>query len=130
MLTSILLQIAVGRYGGDGRIGETKTAASSKPVPLHPGVAEALKEWRRVTEFKAATDFLFPSVRNNGRVPVWPDTLAEEGDPSRCEACRNHGEDCWLAHVPPFAGNQFEVSWCRYKSRSGASPPCQRENYP
>jgi integrase len=68
-------QIAINKSCVHGRVGKTKTVASSKPVPLHPGVAEALKEWRRLTDFKATTDFLFPSVRNNGLVPVWPDTL-------------------------------------------------------
>lgn len=69
------LQIAVNKSCVHGRIGETKTAASAKPVPLHPDIALALKEWKRTTEFKAATDFLFPSVQKNGLVPVWPDTL-------------------------------------------------------
>jgi len=69
------LQIAVNKSCVHGHIGDTKTTASARPVPLHPGVAESLKEWKRVTEFKAATDFLFPSLRNNGDVPVWPDTL-------------------------------------------------------
>jgi type I restriction enzyme R subunit len=50
---------------------------------LFPGrsgqwVAESLKEWKQVTEFQAATDFLFPSLRNNGDVPVWPDTLLKK----------------------------------------------------
>ncbi len=69
------LQIAVNKSCVHGRIGDTKTAASAKPVPLHPGVAHALMEWKRVTAYNAETDFLFPSVRNNGVVPVWPDTL-------------------------------------------------------
>lgn len=69
------LQIAINKSCVHGRIGATKTAASSKPVPLHSVVAEALKDWRRVTEFTSATDFLFPSIRNDGMIPVWPDTL-------------------------------------------------------
>jgi len=61
-----------------GLIGETKTTASARPVPPHPGVAESLKEWKQVTNFKAPTNFLFPSLRNNGEVPVWPDTLLKK----------------------------------------------------
>jgi integrase len=71
-------QIAINKSCVHGRIGETKTAASAKPVPLHPGVAHALREWKHVTEYKAATDFLFPSVQKNGLVPVWPDTLLKK----------------------------------------------------
>jgi integrase len=72
------LQIAITKSCVHGLIGETKTAASAKPVPLHPSVTEALKEWKRATEYKDPTDFLFPSLRNNGTVPVWPDTLLKK----------------------------------------------------
>jgi integrase len=72
------LQISITKSCVHGRIGDTKTAASSKPVPLHPSIAEALREWQRATEFKAPADFLFPSLRNNGAVPVWPDTLLKK----------------------------------------------------
>jgi integrase len=71
-------QIAVNKSCVHGRIGETKTAASARPVPLHPGVANALREWKHVTEYRAGTDFLFPSVQKNGLVPVWPDTLLKK----------------------------------------------------
>jgi integrase len=69
------LQLQVKRACVNGHIGETKTRASAKPVPLHRSVAAALEEWKAVTQFSKPTDFLFPSMRNNGEVPVWPDTL-------------------------------------------------------
>ena len=31
-----------------------------------------------VTDYPENSDFLFPSVRNNGKVPVWPDTLLKK----------------------------------------------------
>ena len=73
------LQIQVRRGCVHGKIAETKTRASAKPVPLHPSVAVELEEWREVTLYPESTDFLFPSIRNNGEVPVWPDTLLRKG---------------------------------------------------
>jgi integrase len=72
------LQVQVKRACVNGHVGETKTRASAKPVPLHPSVAYALEEWKAVTLFSGPTDFLFPSTRSNGKVPVWPDTLLKK----------------------------------------------------
>jgi len=72
------LQIAINKSCVHGQIGETKTTASAKPVPLHPDVAQVLRDWQQVTEYKEDSDFLFPSIRGNGRVPVWPDTLLQK----------------------------------------------------
>ena len=66
------------RVNAGMQIGETKTAASAKPVPLHPDVAHVLRDWQHVTEYKEDSNFLFPSIRNNGQVPVWPDTLLQK----------------------------------------------------
>src|ERR1700740_3161380 len=53
-------------------------AASARPVPLHPAVASELAAWKKVTLYRGSNDFLFPSVRNNGQVPVWPDILLKK----------------------------------------------------
>jgi integrase len=72
------LQIQVKRSCVYGQIGETKTPASARPVPLHSSVASELAEWRKVTLYRAPTDFLFASNRNKGQVPVWPDVLLKK----------------------------------------------------
>ncbi len=72
------LQIEVNKSCVRGKIGGTKTPASAKPVPLDLAVSETLKEWKRKTLFKGPTDFLFPSERKNGRIPVWPDMVFEK----------------------------------------------------
>ena len=72
------LQIQVRRACVHGDIAETKTRASAKPVPLHPPVAAELQAWKKVTLYRDPTDFLFPSIRNSGEVPVWPDTLLKK----------------------------------------------------
>jgi integrase len=72
------LHIVVNKSCVRSQLGETKTAASAKPVPLHPAVANALQDWRLVTLYAAPTDFIFPSVRNNGAIPVWPDMVLQK----------------------------------------------------
>jgi integrase len=72
------LEIFINKSCVRSQIGETKTAVSAKPVPLSPQVALALQEWRMVTPYKALGDFLFPSLRNNGKIPVWPDMVLQK----------------------------------------------------
>lgn len=72
------LQIRVNKSCVRGVIGDTKTTASAKPVPLHPIVAEAMKLWKSETLYKQEPDLLFPSVRKKGSVPVWPDVILKK----------------------------------------------------
>ena len=61
-----------------GQLGETKTTASAKPVPLHSEVAEVLEEWKKVTPYTQPGDFLFPSIRAKGKFPVWPHMILKK----------------------------------------------------
>jgi integrase len=56
-------------------VGDTKTEASRKPVPLHPVVVEELKLWKAESIYQANSDFLFPSIRKNGSQPLQPDMI-------------------------------------------------------
>ena len=56
-------------------IGDTKTIASRKPVPLHPVVLEQLKLWRAESEYPNDSDFLFPSIQKNGAQPLQADMI-------------------------------------------------------
>jgi len=49
-----------------------KTKASRKPVPLHPFVLDQLQDWRQVSLWNNDEDFVFPSVRLNGKKPISP----------------------------------------------------------
>ena len=69
------LEIRVNKSCVRGELGATKTPGSAKPLPLHTVVAAALKEWKRSTLYHRANDFLFPSIRKNGDIPVWPDMV-------------------------------------------------------
>jgi integrase len=73
-----LLQVSVNKSCVRAQIGDTKTQASAQPVPLHPVVAIALREWRSVTLYSGENDFLFPSLRENGTKPVWPDMVLQK----------------------------------------------------
>jgi integrase len=74
----ILMQVNVLRSCVRGRFGDTKTEASRKPVPLHPAVIECLYEWREQSPYNGEDDFLFPSLRLEGRQPVTPDMVLKK----------------------------------------------------
>jgi site-specific recombinase XerD len=42
---------------------------------LHPAVKDALAEWRGESLYKGDEDFLFPSLRMNGKQPLTPDMV-------------------------------------------------------
>src|SRR5260370_22262727 len=50
--------------------GETKTDASDGYVPLHPVLAHHLRQWHSQTPYKKDIDFVFPSFKACGRVPL------------------------------------------------------------
>lgn len=56
-------------------IGELKTEASRKPIPLDSALAEALQDWRSRTPFNQREDWLFASPEKGGKQPYWPENL-------------------------------------------------------
>lgn len=73
-----LMQINVRRSCVRSHFGDTKTEASRKPVPLHPAVASTLGDWRKESDYAADHDFVFPSIRLNGRKPLTPDMVLKK----------------------------------------------------
>jgi integrase len=63
-------RIRVSKCWAKGEDGETKTDASDGYVPLHPVLAGHLRAWQRQTPHAKATDFVFPSMRAEGRKPL------------------------------------------------------------
>ena len=55
--------ISIVRKFTRGKLGETKTAASSAPLPIAPSLLKALFEWKPKTK---GSEWLFPSPRNGG----------------------------------------------------------------
>src|SRR5208337_375047 len=64
-------KIRVSKRWAKGKDGETKTEASDGYVPLHPVLAEHLREWHAHTPYAKSTDFVFPSIREQGRKPLY-----------------------------------------------------------
>ncbi len=74
-VSTVTLEVNVLRSCVRNRFGKTKTECSQRPVPLHPLVLNALLEWRKESLYNSEPDFLFPSIRLNGRKPLSPDSL-------------------------------------------------------
>jgi integrase len=53
-----------------GHLKATKTEASAKPLPMHAALKNALLEWKAQSLYGTETDFVFPSLRRNGRKPL------------------------------------------------------------
>jgi integrase len=56
-------------------IGDLKTEASRKPLPLDPDLAQALLGWRRMSPFNKGQDWVFASPEMRGKQPYWPENL-------------------------------------------------------
>lgn len=65
-------QISVIRSIVMQRVGDCKTEASRKPVPLDLRLAEALYNWRRMSPYPRPEDWVFASPHSDGRLPYWP----------------------------------------------------------
>jgi integrase len=65
-------RIRVSKRWSRGKDGATKTEGSDGYVPLHSRLARHLQAWRTRTPYWRDTDFVFPSFRENGRIPLSP----------------------------------------------------------
>jgi integrase len=55
-------------------VGEMKTEASQKPVPMDGALATALLEWGGQTPYRQPGDWVFASPKMNRKQPYWPET--------------------------------------------------------
>ena len=63
-------RIRISKRWAKGADGETKTETSDGYVPLHPILAAHLRSWLEQTLHAKDGDFVFPSFRARGRVPL------------------------------------------------------------
>jgi integrase len=56
-------------------VGNCKTEASRKPVPLDAHVAADLWLWKEASTYSKSEDWIFASPRTHGKYPYWPDAL-------------------------------------------------------
>jgi integrase len=59
-------------------IGEMKTEASQKPIPLDAGLAAVLMEWRGCCAYNQPEDWIFASPDMHGSQPYWPNSAMEK----------------------------------------------------
>jgi integrase len=71
-------RIRVSKRWSRGKEGATKTESSDGYVPLHPVLARHLKAWRLQTPHGKAADFVFPSLKAFGKVPLSPGVFAAD----------------------------------------------------
>jgi integrase len=50
--------------------GSTKTPSSERDVPMGRVLTHYLREWHKQTPYAKPTDFVFPSIKESGRVPI------------------------------------------------------------
>jgi integrase len=55
-----------------------KTAASRKPLPMHPELAQVLKQWRTETPYPEDEAWVFASPATGGKMPYWPDAILKD----------------------------------------------------
>src|ERR1700722_492908 len=65
-------KIAITKRWSRGKDGPTKTRKAEGHVALHPVLACQLMEWHAQTPYAKATDFIFPSLKAEVRVPLSP----------------------------------------------------------
>jgi integrase len=65
-------RIRVSKRWSKGKDGPTKTERSDGYVPMHHRLARHLKAWHVRTCYGKDTDFVFPSFKSHGKVPLSP----------------------------------------------------------
>jgi len=63
-------RVRVSKRWAKGKDGRTKTETSDVYVPMHPLLAEHLRAWHGATPHAGDRDFVFPSLKCNGKVPL------------------------------------------------------------
>ena len=59
-------------------IGQMKTEASRKPVPMESALANVLTNWRGQCAYNQAEDYIFASIEMDGKQPLWPNSAMEK----------------------------------------------------
>jgi integrase len=53
-------------------VGDLKTEASGKPLPMAEELGSALLSWRAISPYNQNTDYVFASEQMRGQQPLWP----------------------------------------------------------
>jgi len=69
------MQMNVSRGIVRGVVGDVKTEASRKALPMAPVLADVLRDWKDRSDYSGTEDWVFASPRMHGKQPLWPDML-------------------------------------------------------
>jgi integrase len=67
-------EIRLSRAVVHQHVGEMKTEASKKPVPLDGALLDALQDWSKQSLYRGPDDWVFASPEMDGKQPYWPET--------------------------------------------------------
>jgi len=81
------LEVSLNRAVVHQVVGELKTEASQKPIPLDPELAHELLEWRYLSPFNQQADWVFASPEMKGLQPYWPENLLRRYIRPAAERC-------------------------------------------
>jgi integrase len=63
-------RIRISKRWAKGKDGDPKTPASDAYAPMHPVLGLSLREWHQQTPYRKQDDFVFPSLKSFGKVPL------------------------------------------------------------
>jgi len=92
-------QLHVTRSVVDQVVGNCKTEASQKPVPLDDFLAQELRLWRKQCAYNQDDDWVFASPLTKGRQPYWPESLMKR----------------WIRPAAKRAGIAKHISWHTFR---------------
>lgn len=88
-------------------VGDCKTEASARPVPMDEYMAEDLQRWRRHSPYPMADDLVFASPSMRGKQPYWPDNLMNRYVKPVAKKAGNQKKHR-MAHFPSFLRHAAE----------------------
>jgi integrase len=71
-------RIRIRRGWSKGKVTEGKNEHSMVPVPMHPALAAYLQQWREQSLYSKDAHWIFPSIKEKGRIPRTPSCAAQD----------------------------------------------------
>lgn len=93
-------------------VGNMKTEASKKPIPVAGALATDLMAWRQQSPYNQLDDWVFASPHKDGKQPYWPET------PLRC----------FVQPAAKRAGIKKTISWHIFRRTFATLLKCSRED--
>ena len=113
------LELRVTRSIWHQVLGNCKTEASAKPVPMDSYMAEDLLRWRRQSVYASDDHYVFASETMRGKQPYWPSNLMKRHIQPLAKAIGIHKKN-QMAHFPALLRHTAEGKRRGCQNRSGA----------